>query len=69
MENTYRELKTDSELLAAAIMQIFVYVIYLYDLECISELSGIIEAFTTTRVKINNCWYTKGDFSFHVLYK
>ncbi len=66
MKHTYRELKTDSELLTAAMFGMLVYVVDAYDPEEMHELGGVIDAYTLRRVRIDGEWYARGDFSFRV---
>lgn len=62
-----KELRTDLELLTAALFQVFVYVVNIYDPNDRTDFGGTIEGYTRSRVKVNDEWYIREDFSFYTM--
>ncbi len=66
--NTYKELKTDMELLTAALLQVLVCVVDEdpFDLDEVVEPGGLIEVYTPNRVQVNGEWYSRKYCSFRI---
>lgn len=67
--NTYKELKTDMELLTAALLQVLVCVVNEdpFDADELVEQGGVVEAYTPNRVQVNGEWYSRKYCSFRIL--
>ncbi|NGZ75903.1 hypothetical protein [Saccharibacillus alkalitolerans] len=66
MNDTYRELRSDADLLAAALLQVLVYVVDAHDTDEVVDFGGVVEAYTLLQVKINGEWHGRHDHSFRV---
>ncbi|MGF9644006.1 hypothetical protein AAIH69_13445 [Paenibacillus sp. MABNS29] len=68
MNHTYKVLKSDIELFAAALSQVRVYVVQPLgeDLIDIVDYGGPLEKFTPESVKISGKYYMRGQFEFRV---
>jgi len=68
MENTYKELKTDMELLTAALLQAHVYVVATpqYDPDEPLDYGGLIEAYSPIFVQIDGMKYMRKYHSFRL---
>jgi len=68
MENTYKELKTDMELLTAALLQVLVAVVdeNPFDPDELVEPGGVVEAYTPLKVQVNGEWYARKYCSFRI---
>ncbi|WP_080942877.1 hypothetical protein [Paenibacillus polymyxa] len=68
MNHTYKVLKSDIELFAAALSQARVYVVQPLgkDLIDIVDYGGPLEKFTPESVKISGMYYMRGQFEFRV---
>lgn len=67
--HTYKEIKTDMELLTAAILRVLVTVVDHdpFGPDQIVELGGIVEAYTHQRVMVNGLWYARRYCSFRIV--
>lgn len=67
--NTYKELKTDTELLTAAMLRVLVAVVDEdpFDPDELVEPGGIVEAYTPLKVKVNGEWYSRKYCSFRIV--
>ncbi|MDY8046605.1 hypothetical protein UY416_09890 [Paenibacillus polymyxa] len=68
MNHTYKVLKSDIELFAAALSQVRVYVVQPLgdDLIDIVDYGGPIERFTLESIKINGSYFLRKQFEFRV---
>ncbi|WP_311080978.1 hypothetical protein [Paenibacillus polymyxa] len=68
MNHTYKVLKSDIELFAAALSQVRVYVVQSLDEDFISvvDYGGTIEKFSPDSVKIAGAYYIRNQFEFRV---
>ncbi|MFW9331746.1 hypothetical protein ACN6AX_00755 [Paenibacillus polymyxa] len=68
MNHTYKVLKSDIELFAAALSQVRVYVVQLLgeDLIDIVDYGGIVEKITPESIKINGSYFFRNQFEFRV---
>ncbi|WP_311083537.1 hypothetical protein [Paenibacillus polymyxa] len=68
MNHTYKVLKSDIELFAAALSQIRVYVVQPLgeDLIDIVDYGGPVEKFTPESIKINGSYFFRKQFEFRV---
>ncbi|WP_342429120.1 hypothetical protein [Paenibacillus sp. FSL L8-0158] len=68
MNHTYKVLKSDVELFAAALSQVKVYVVQLLGEDFISvvDYGGTIERFSADSVKIAGAYYIRNQFEFRV---
>ncbi|WP_225999313.1 hypothetical protein [Paenibacillus sp. BJ-4] len=68
MNHTYKVLKSDIELFAAALNQVRVYVVQLLseDLVSVVDYGGTLEKFSPDSVKIAGAYYMRNQFEFRV---
>ncbi|MEC0233753.1 hypothetical protein P4H71_05200 [Paenibacillus kribbensis] len=68
MNDTYKVLKSDIELFAAALSQVRVYVVQPLgdDLIDIIDYGGVVEKITPESVKINGSYFMRNQFEFRV---
>ncbi|WP_342426522.1 hypothetical protein [Paenibacillus sp. FSL L8-0158] len=68
MNHTYKVLKSDIELFAAALSQVKVYIVQLLGEDFISvvDYGGTIEKFSPDSVKIAGAYYIRNQFEFRV---
>ncbi|MMZ48478.1 hypothetical protein D1872_101500 [compost metagenome] len=68
MNHTYKVLKSDIELFAAALSQVRVYVVQPLgkDLIDIVDYGGIVEKITPESIKINGSYFFRNQFEFRV---
>ncbi|WP_311077945.1 hypothetical protein [Paenibacillus polymyxa] len=68
MNHTYRVLKSDIELFAAALSQVRVYVVQSLreDIVSVIDYGGTIEKFSPDSVKIAGAYYMRNQFEFRV---
>ncbi|MEC0233615.1 hypothetical protein P4H71_04500 [Paenibacillus kribbensis] len=68
MNHTYKVLKSDIELFAAALSQVRVYVVQPLreDLISVVDYGGTIEKFSPESVKIAGAYYMRNQFEFRV---
>ncbi|WP_238799272.1 hypothetical protein [Paenibacillus sp. EKM211P] len=68
MNHTYKVLKSDIELFAAALSQVRVYVVQLLgdDLITVIDYGGSIEKFSPDMIKIAGVYYMRNQFEFRV---
>lgn len=68
MNPTLKELKQDTELLTAALLQVPVYIVPIppFDSEGLIEFGGIIESYSKYSVKIGGTRYMRVYHSFRV---
>ncbi|QNR64997.1 hypothetical protein IAQ67_13755 [Paenibacillus peoriae] len=68
MNHTYKVLKSDIELFAAALSQVRVYVVQPLDEDLIDivDYGGPIERYTPESIKINGSYYFRKQFEFRV---
>ncbi|MCC3380673.1 hypothetical protein ACFQ5D_10615 [Paenibacillus farraposensis] len=68
MNHTYKVLKSDVELLAAALSQVRVYVVQPLseDLMEIVDYGGPVEKFSPDSIKINGSYFFRKQFEFRV---
>jgi hypothetical protein len=65
MNHTYKVLKSDNELFAAALSQVRVYVVQLVGKEIVEiiDYGGVVERFSSESVKISGKYYMRGSLS------
>ncbi|MGR6127228.1 hypothetical protein [Paenibacillus sp. SER-28] len=68
MNHTYKVLKSDIELFAAALSQVRVYVVQPLGDEIVEivDYGGVVERFSSESVKISGKYYMRGQFEFRV---
>ncbi|MFC7559903.1 hypothetical protein ACFQ5D_09300 [Paenibacillus farraposensis] len=68
MNHTYKVLKSDVELFAAALSQVRVYVIQPLNEDIVSvvDYGGTIEKFSPESIKINGSYFFRNQFEFRV---
>ncbi|MGQ3477727.1 hypothetical protein [Paenibacillus sp. TY11] len=68
MNYTYKVLKSDIELFAAALIQVRVYGVQLLgdDLIDIVDYGGVVEKITPESIKINGSYFLRKQFEFRV---
>ncbi|MDG0057016.1 hypothetical protein MMB75_25655 [Paenibacillus sp. P2(2022)] len=68
MNHTYKVLKSDIELFAAALSQVRVYVVQPLgeDLIDIVDYGGVLEKITPEAIKINGAYFFRKQFEFRV---
>ncbi|OMF31942.1 hypothetical protein [Paenibacillus peoriae] len=68
MNHTYKVLKSDIELFAAALSQVRVYVVQLLgeDLIDIVDYGGPVEKYTPESIKVNGSYFFRNLFEFRV---
>ncbi|AJE54189.1 hypothetical protein [Paenibacillus polymyxa] len=68
MNHTYKVLKSDIELFAAALSQVRVYVVQSLreDIVSVIDYGGTIEKFSPVSVKIAGAYYIRNQFEFRV---
>ena len=68
MNHTYKVLKSDIELFAAALSQVRVYVVQSLreDMVSVVDYGGTIEKFLPDSVKIAGAYYIRNQFEFRV---
>ncbi|MGW8444320.1 hypothetical protein ACWGXJ_25780 [Paenibacillus sp. S33] len=68
MNHTYKVLKSDIELFAAALNQARVYVVQLLgeDMVSVVDYGGTIEKFSPDTIKIAGAYYMRNQFEFRV---
>ncbi|MGM1023401.1 MAG: hypothetical protein ACQEXV_23445 [Bacillota bacterium] len=68
MNHTYKVLKSDIELFAAALSQVRVYVVSIDEELRVTfeDYGGVVEKITPESIKINGKYFMRGQFEFRV---
>ncbi|WP_438349951.1 hypothetical protein ACP8HI_04585 [Paenibacillus sp. FA6] len=68
MNTTYKVLSTDTELFAAALAQVRVYVVQISEdqPDCIVDYGGPVQKYTPETVKITDKYYMRERFEFRI---